>query len=137
MGKGWNLGQLFCNHSFCKHVTHSYWSLPSFVVESFEAPRFHDALPFALDSICNIILSFNAKSVVIFIVKVKNRAAGKKKNEYEMILFLLNVLLTNTIIWTLSQNKALWRLEITAMIGKIKKDLKHSGQCRQGRHWLK
>ena len=40
-----------------------------------------------------------------------------------MILFLLNVLLPNTIIWTLSQNKALWRLEITAMIGKIKKTL--------------
>ena len=54
-----------------------------------------------------------------------------------MILFLFNVLLPNTIIWTLSHNKALWRLEITAMIGKIKKDLKHSGQCRQGRHWLK
>ena len=61
-------------------------------------PQGFIALPFALDSLCNIILSFNAKSVVIFIVKVKNRAAGKKKNEYEMILFLLNVLLTNTII---------------------------------------
>ena len=49
-------------------------------------PQGFIALPFALDSLCNIILSFNAKSIVIFIVKVKNRAAGKKKNEYEMIL---------------------------------------------------
>ena len=61
-------------------------------------PQGFIALPFALDSLCNIILSFNAKSIVIFIVKVKNRTAGKKKNEYEMILFLLNVLLPNTII---------------------------------------
>ena len=42
-------------------------------------PQGFFALPFALDSLCNIILSFNAKSIVIFIVKVKNRTAGKKK----------------------------------------------------------
>ena len=58
-------------------------------------PQGFIALPFALDSLCNIILSFNAKSIVIFIVKVKKRTAGKKKNEYEMILFLFNVLLPN------------------------------------------
>ena len=41
-------------------------------------PQGFFALPFALDSLCNI-LSFNAKSRVIFIVKVKNGTAGKKK----------------------------------------------------------
>ena len=44
----------------------------------FSKPQGFIALPFALDSLCNIILSFNAKSMVIFIVKVKNRTAGKK-----------------------------------------------------------
>ena len=48
-------------------------------------PQGFFALPFALDSLCNIILSFNAKSIVIFIVKVKNRTAGKKKKRNDPV----------------------------------------------------
>ena len=73
------------------------------------------ALPLALDSLCNIILSLNAKAIIIFIVRVKSRTSWKrKKKEYERILILFNVLLQHTIIWTLFHNKAFLRLENSA-----------------------
>ena len=39
------------------------------------------ALPLALVSLCNVILSLNAKAIIIFIVRVKSRTTGKEKKK--------------------------------------------------------